>query len=58
MVPTGGVTPETARQYMAAGAWAVGVGSELVSLEVLAIGGLDRLQTKATAFVSAVACRE
>ena len=58
MVPTGGVTPQTATEYMAAGAWAVGVGSELVGLDVLAIGGLDRLQTKAAAFVSAVAGRE
>ena len=57
MVPTGGVTPETAHEYMAAGAWAVGVGSELVGGDVVAIGGLDRLQTKASAFVSAVAGR-
>lgn len=30
IAPTGGVTPELARQYRAAGAWAVGVGSDLV----------------------------
>jgi 2-dehydro-3-deoxyphosphogluconate aldolase / (4S)-4-hydroxy-2-oxoglutarate aldolase len=30
MVPTGGVTPETAGTYIDAGAWALGVGSELV----------------------------
>jgi 2-dehydro-3-deoxyphosphogluconate aldolase / (4S)-4-hydroxy-2-oxoglutarate aldolase len=30
-VPTGGVTPALAREYTASGAWAVGVGSELIS---------------------------
>jgi 2-dehydro-3-deoxyphosphogluconate aldolase/(4S)-4-hydroxy-2-oxoglutarate aldolase len=57
MVPTGGVTPNTAPDYMAAGAWAVGVGSELVGADVVAIGGLDRLQTNASAFVAAVGGR-
>lgn len=53
-VPTGGVTPETAREYLAVGAWALGVGSELVSADVKAEGGLARLQTRAAAFVAAV----
>jgi len=30
LVPTGGVTPALAAEYRAAGAWAVGVGSDLV----------------------------
>jgi Entner-Doudoroff aldolase len=30
-VPTGGVTPEMAREYIQIGAWGVGVGSELIS---------------------------
>jgi Entner-Doudoroff aldolase len=55
MVPTGGVTPETAHEFMASGAWAVGVGSELVGPDVLEVGGLERLLEKAISFVSAVA---
>jgi Entner-Doudoroff aldolase len=50
VVPTGGVTPEVARQYFDAGAWAVGVGSELVNKDVFAPGGLDRLRERAAAF--------
>ena len=53
VVPTGGVTPEIARQYFDVGAWAVGVGSELVSKDVFAEGGLDRLRERAAAFFSA-----
>jgi 2-dehydro-3-deoxyphosphogluconate aldolase / (4S)-4-hydroxy-2-oxoglutarate aldolase len=52
VVPTGGVTPEMAREYFAAGAWAVGVGSELISKDVLA-GGFDKLRERAAAFVAA-----
>ena len=54
LVPTGGVTPETAGEYLAAGAWAIGVGSELVSKDVLAPGGLERLRGRAERFVEAV----
>ncbi len=53
LVPTGGVTPEMAKEYFAAGAWAVGVGSELVSKDVFQTGGLDRLRDRALAFVHA-----
>lgn len=58
LVPTGGVTPETAREYMLAGAWAVAVGSELVGPDALTDGGLGRLQTRAAAFVDAVRSAE
>jgi 2-dehydro-3-deoxyphosphogluconate aldolase / (4S)-4-hydroxy-2-oxoglutarate aldolase len=54
MVPTGGVTPELAREYRAAGAWAVGVGSELVGADALKPGGLERLTERAAAFVAAM----
>ena len=54
MIPTGGVNPEMAREYLIAGAWALGVGSELVSSDVSAAGGLVRLRAKAEAFVNAV----
>ena len=52
LVPTGGVTPELAREYKSAGAWAVGIGSELVGR-----GGqpdLADISRKAAAFVSAM----
>jgi 2-keto-3-deoxy-6-phosphogluconate aldolase len=32
-VPTGGVTPALAREYISNGAWALGVGSELIPKE-------------------------
>jgi len=54
MIPTGGVTPQTARDYRAAGAWAVGIGSELVSADALTDGGLERLKSRARAFVEAM----
>jgi 2-dehydro-3-deoxyphosphogluconate aldolase/(4S)-4-hydroxy-2-oxoglutarate aldolase len=54
MIPTGGVNPEMAGEYMTGGAWALGVGSELVSSDVSAAGGLVRLRAKAAAFVKAV----
>jgi 2-dehydro-3-deoxyphosphogluconate aldolase/(4S)-4-hydroxy-2-oxoglutarate aldolase len=53
-VPTGGVDAKTAGAYFDAGAWAVGVGSELVSSDALAPGGLDRLRGRARAFVAAI----
>jgi len=54
MIPTGGVTADMAREFLNAGAWALGVGSELVSSDVLAAGGLGRLRAKAETFVNAV----
>lgn len=55
LVPTGGVTPELAREYRAAGAWAVGVGSELIRPDALsAPDGLARLRERAAAFVAAL----
>ncbi len=53
VVPTGGVTPDSARAWFDAGAWAVGVGSELISRDALAPGGLDRLRLRAAAFAAA-----
>lgn len=55
LVPTGGVSPDTAREYISAGAWAIGVGSELVSEKVLLPGGLKSLTSRAAAFIEAVA---
>jgi len=53
LVPTGGVTPAAAREYFAAGAWGVGIGSELVGKDVLQDGSLALLRMRATAFVEA-----
>ncbi len=54
LVPTGGVTPEKAHEYFAAGAWAVGIGSELVGKDVWQAGNFELLQRRAAEFVSAV----
>ena len=53
MVPTGGVTPEAARSYIAAGAWALGVGSELIGKDVMNDKGFESLRRRATDFVEA-----
>lgn len=55
LVPTGGVTPALAAEYRQAGAWAVGVGSDLVGR-----GGTGMMDTagigqRAAAFVEAMA---
>lgn len=49
-VPTGGVTPELAREYFAAGAWAVGAGSELLGKNFDDLAGL---RDRAAAYVAA-----
>jgi 2-dehydro-3-deoxyphosphogluconate aldolase/(4S)-4-hydroxy-2-oxoglutarate aldolase len=47
LVPTGGVTPATAHEYLAAGAVAVGLGSELVDDKLLDAGEDAVLVTRA-----------
>ncbi len=54
LIPTGGVTPEMAEAYRAAGAWAVGVGSELLGQEILADASFATLRDRAAAFVQAM----
>jgi Entner-Doudoroff aldolase len=54
LIPTGGVTPEAARDYLAAGAWALGVGSELVGKDVMSDEGLESLRRRAREFAEAV----
>lgn len=53
-VPTGGVTPEMARTYLAAGAWAVGVGGELFGRAKVQDEGWTALRGRAEAYVAAV----
>lgn len=48
VVPTGGVTPELARAYRQVGAWAIGVGSELIGPDV------EATRARASAFVAAM----
>jgi 2-keto-3-deoxy-6-phosphogluconate aldolase len=53
MVPTGGVTPEAARSYVADGAWALGVGSELIGKDVMNDKGFESLRRRALGFAEA-----
>ncbi len=55
LVPTGGVTPELARDYQRAGAWALGIGSELIGSSPLAPGAIEQIAARARAFVAALA---
>jgi 2-dehydro-3-deoxyphosphogluconate aldolase / (4S)-4-hydroxy-2-oxoglutarate aldolase len=54
MVPTGGVSPENARDYLAAGAVAVGIGGNLVSNKLVAAEAFDQITVTARACMNAV----
>jgi 2-dehydro-3-deoxyphosphogluconate aldolase / (4S)-4-hydroxy-2-oxoglutarate aldolase len=54
MVPTGGVSLSTARSFLAAGADALGIGSDLVNSAALKQGQDARITEKATQFVQIV----
>lgn len=54
MMPTGGVSLATAAEYIAAGAVALGVGSELVDPVLLEAGRYESLSERAQAFVTIV----
>jgi len=54
LVPTGGVSPENARDYLKAGAVAVGIGGNLVSNKLVAAGAFDQITAVAQACVNAV----
>jgi 2-dehydro-3-deoxyphosphogluconate aldolase / (4S)-4-hydroxy-2-oxoglutarate aldolase len=54
LVPTGGVSVETVGDFMRAGASAVGVGADLVSLENLGDGRADTIVDKARQYAEAV----
>jgi 2-dehydro-3-deoxyphosphogluconate aldolase/(4S)-4-hydroxy-2-oxoglutarate aldolase len=55
MLPTGGVNAQTAGEYIAAGAAALGVGSELVDIAALGRGEDSVLTDRARELVAAVA---
>jgi 2-dehydro-3-deoxyphosphogluconate aldolase/(4S)-4-hydroxy-2-oxoglutarate aldolase len=54
IVPTGGVTPENAKDFLDAGCVALGAGSTLVSKEILKKRDWATLRSRAEAFVRAV----
>lgn len=53
IVPTGGVSPDNARDYLAAGAVAVGIGGNLVSNKLVAAGAFDQITAGAQRCVAA-----
>jgi 2-dehydro-3-deoxyphosphogluconate aldolase / (4S)-4-hydroxy-2-oxoglutarate aldolase len=54
LFPTGGVTLETAADFIAAGAVALGVGADLVALKAIASGEPEKISRTAAAYVDAV----
>lgn len=54
LVPTGGVRPENAREYLAAGAVAVGIGGNLVSNKLVAARAFDQITSAARACIDAI----
>ena len=54
LVPTGGVSLATAKDFIAAGAWALGVGADLVNTEAIRSGDRESVVTTARAYVAAV----
>ncbi|HYP75054.1 MAG TPA: bifunctional 4-hydroxy-2-oxoglutarate aldolase/2-dehydro-3-deoxy-phosphogluconate aldolase [Polyangiaceae bacterium] len=55
LMPTGGVNVNTAKDFLAAGAVALGVGSELVDIAAVQDGRANVLTERAREFVAAVA---
>jgi len=54
IVPTGGVGPDNAGEFIEAGACAVGAGGSLIDDEAIAAGDYDVLTDNAEALVAAV----
>ena len=52
LVPTGGISAENARDFLSAGAVAVGIGGNLVSNRVVAEGAFDQITAAARACVA------
>jgi 2-dehydro-3-deoxyphosphogluconate aldolase/(4S)-4-hydroxy-2-oxoglutarate aldolase len=58
-IPTGGVTPETAGDFLRAGSVALGVGSTLLKKEALEQGDMKAIAARAAEFMAAIrAARE
>ena len=54
LIPTGGINASNAAEYIAAGAFALGAGSDLVDPTSLKNGNSDRITSAARQFVAAV----
>ncbi len=54
LVPTGGIRVENARDYLDAGAVALGIGGNLISKQAVANGAFDEITNAARAMVAAV----
>ena len=54
LVPTGGVSLATAKDFIAAGAWAIGVGADLVNTKAISSGDGESVVAAARSFVAAV----
>ncbi len=54
-IPTGGVNAANAAEYIAAGAFAIGVGADLVDAQALREGNLKKISAAARELVQAVA---
>jgi 2-dehydro-3-deoxyphosphogluconate aldolase/(4S)-4-hydroxy-2-oxoglutarate aldolase len=54
LVPTGGVSAENARDYLSAGAVAVGIGGNLVSNKLVAAEAFDQITATAQACIDAI----
>ncbi len=52
-MPTGGVSPGNAREWLDAGAFCVGAGGSLMPADLLARGEHDEITRRAEAFVAA-----
>lgn len=54
LVPTGGVSLATAKDFIAAGAWALGVGADLVNTKAIRAGDRASVTSAARSYVAAV----
>ncbi|MGI9069080.1 MAG: bifunctional 4-hydroxy-2-oxoglutarate aldolase/2-dehydro-3-deoxy-phosphogluconate aldolase [Pyrinomonadaceae bacterium] len=54
LVPTGGVSLITAKDFIAAGAWAIGVGADLVNTKAIRSGDGESVVAAARSYVAAV----
>jgi len=54
LIPTGGVNASNAAEFIAAGAFALGVGADLVDAAALREGNLEKISTAARELVTAV----
>src|SRR6266545_34748 len=54
LVPTGGVSLATAKDFITAGAWALGVGADLVNTKAINSGGRESVVAAARSYVTAV----